>query len=71
MVDLSLRRQMDLIVYVAVLHNVYRPIFHQKQLSPFVEEEFSSDINEAFHDNVVEVDTMLTALVHFESSDVL
>jgi hypothetical protein len=62
---------MDLIVYVAVLHDVDRPILHQEHLSPFVEEEFPSDIHEAFHDNAVEVDSMLAALVHFESPDAL
>ena len=62
---------MDLIVYVSVLHDVDRPIFHQEHLSPFVEEEFPSHVHEAFHDNVVEVDSMLAALVHFESPDAL
>jgi hypothetical protein len=62
---------MYFIVNVAVLHDVYRAILHQEHLSPFVEEEFPSDVDEAFHDNVVEVDSMLAALVHFESPDAL
>jgi hypothetical protein len=62
---------MYFIVYVAVLHDVDRPILHQEHLPPFVEEEFPSDIHEAFHDNAVEVDSMLAALVNFESPDTL
>jgi len=71
LVDLSLRRQTDLIIDVAVLHYVYRPILHQEQLSSFVEEEFPSDVNEAFHDDGVEVDSKLAASVYFESLDAL